>query len=265
MGKKHDTGTRTHTAGRRAVQEQALRETEPELQRLASEGQKDQFFRQIVPLLQPLKSYIKRRLRIAYLSEEIRTPVATSGDILDDVVLQAYQEYAKRPPDLTLEQWLYQIANRTLDRYLGKQRKTDRSRRSLETLEQSEVGTLEEIPFTADAEGEPWLPEDLDDSEIQPRDLKVPADRDTPEAQLERKEELRQLFDALRQIPERDRTVFDLAVLEGFSCSEVAKMSGIPENEVREIVERVRRQLRDRLERQTGLSIPDLNLRRQAS
>ena len=132
-------------------------------------------------------------------------------------------------------------------------------------MEQSESGTLEEIPFTADAEGEPWLPEDLDDSEIQPRDLKVPADRDTPEAQLERKEELRQFVNALRRIPERDRTVFDLAVLEGFSCDTVAKMSGIPEKEVREVVERVRRQLRDHLERQTGLSTSDLNLKRQAS
>jgi DNA-directed RNA polymerase specialized sigma24 family protein len=59
--------------------------------------------------------------------------------------------------------------------------------------------------------------------------------------------------------------VFDLAVIEGFSCGAVAKMSGIPTNEVREIVERVRRQLRDRLERQTGLSTPDLKLKRQAS
>lgn len=152
-----------------------------------------------------------------------------------------------------------------MDRYLGKQQKTEKHRGSLETLEQSEFGTLEEIPFTADAEGEPWLPEDLDDSEIHPRELKVPADRDTPEAQLERKEELRQLFDALCRIPERDRTVFDLAMIEGFSCGAVAKMLGIPENEVREIVHRVRRQLRDRLERQTSLSTPDLNLRRQAS
>jgi RNA polymerase sigma factor (sigma-70 family) len=265
VGENHDGGRQTRFAGTRPAKKEALRQKEPELQRLVSEGKKDEFFRQIVPLLLSLKSYIKRRLRIAYLSEEIRTPVVTSGDILDDVVLEAYQEYATRPPDLTLEQWLYQIANRTLDRYHGRQQKTQRRRRILETLEQSELGTLEEIRFTADAEGEPWLPEDLDDSEIQPRDLKVPADRDTPEAQLERKEGLRQLFNALFRIPERDRTVFDLAVIEGFSCGAVAKMSGIPETEVREIVERVKRQLRDRLERQTGLSTPDLNLRRQAS
>lgn len=91
MGEKHDIGTRSHTAGRRSVQEQTLGQTEPELRRLASEGKKDEFFGRIVPLLQRLKSFIERRLRIAHLSEEIRTPVATSEDILDDVVLKAYQ------------------------------------------------------------------------------------------------------------------------------------------------------------------------------
>lgn len=102
MGEKHDAGTRTRTAGRRAVQEEALHQKEPELQRLASQGKKDEFFRRIVPLLESLDSYIKRYLRIAYLSEELRTPHDTSGDILD-VVLQAYQEYEKKPTDLTLE------------------------------------------------------------------------------------------------------------------------------------------------------------------
>lgn len=254
MSEKHDARTQTPAAGMRAVQEEALHQKEPELQRLASQGKKDEFFRQVVPLLQSLKSYIQRRLRIAYLSEGIRTGVAASGDILDDVVLEAHQEYAEKPPDLTLEQWLYRIANRKLDRYIAKQVKTDQRRRSLETLGQSELGTLEELPFTADSEGEPWLLEDLDDSEIQPRDLKAPADPDTPEAQLERKEELRQLFNALCQIPERDRTVFDLAVIEGFSFGAVARMLLVPENEVREIVERVRRQLRDRLQRQTHVT-----------
>jgi hypothetical protein len=85
-------GAQTPAAGMRAVQEEALRQKEPELQRLASQGQKDEFFRQVVPLLQSLKSYIQRRLRIAYLSEEIRTGAATSGDILDDAVLEAHQE-----------------------------------------------------------------------------------------------------------------------------------------------------------------------------
>jgi hypothetical protein len=66
---------------------------------------------------------------------------------LDDVVLEAHREDAEKPPDLTLEQWLYQIANRKLDRYIAKQVKADQRRRSLETLGESELGTLEELPL----------------------------------------------------------------------------------------------------------------------
>jgi hypothetical protein len=57
------------------------------------------------------------------------------------------------------------------------------------------------MPITADAEGEPWLPQELDDSEYHPRDFKAPADTDNPEQQLEKKEELQQILWALARIP----------------------------------------------------------------
>lgn len=101
--------------------EAALRASEPELKRLATEGRQDEFFGQIMPLLGILKSYIKRQLRVAYLDEQIRTPVHTSEDILDVVVLRAYANYLHKPPELTLEQWLYQIANYILEKLLRQQ------------------------------------------------------------------------------------------------------------------------------------------------
>ena len=92
-----------------------LRDKEAALQKLASAGRGHEFFAQILPLLDSLKSYIKRRLKIAYLSLEITTPVYTSDDILDTAILRAYKNYARKPKELTLEQWLYQIANDILE------------------------------------------------------------------------------------------------------------------------------------------------------
>ena len=247
----------------RSRQREGLRQKEPELQRLAAEKNKKEFFRQILPLLRPLQSYIKRRLRIAYDELEIRTPVATSGDILDEVVLEAYNEYANQPQNLSLEQWLYQIANRKLDNYLSKQKKREKRRASLETLSQSELRTLEEMPITADVEGEPWLPEDLDDSEFQPREIKSPADDEAnPEAMLERKEQLQRIFDALCRLPERERLVFDLVVLEGFSKESAAKILGLSGNDVSKLLDRARAQLRAQLEAQSRLRV---NTRAKAS
>jgi hypothetical protein len=74
-----------------------LRQKEPELQRLAAEKNKQEFFNELLPLLGSLKSYIKRRLRIAHLNSEIRTAAVTSGDIVDDVILHAYENYSRKP------------------------------------------------------------------------------------------------------------------------------------------------------------------------
>ena len=75
----------------RERQGKELREREGGLGRLVAQQNKEEFFQQITPFLRPLKSYIKRRLRIAYLTLQVRTPVYTSGDILDEVLLRAYE------------------------------------------------------------------------------------------------------------------------------------------------------------------------------
>jgi RNA polymerase sigma factor (sigma-70 family) len=171
---------------------------------------------------------------------EIRTPVYTSGDILDEIVLRAYANYEQKPTDLTLEQWLYRIANEVLQKRLHRQASIDRRRKSFEDLTKSELRNLEE-PITADAEGEVMLVEDLDDSEYQQSGFIPPATSvDDPEKILERKEHLLQILHALSRVPERDRIVFELFAIEGFSKQEVATILDIPPEEVEGIVETVR-------------------------
>jgi RNA polymerase sigma factor (sigma-70 family) len=225
---------------RRKQQGEALQQREAKLRRLADQRSKQEFFQQIVPLLQPLKDYIKRRLRIAYLELQIRVPVYTSGDILDKVVLKAYENYSQKPQSLTLEQWLYQLANEKLDRYIEERRHTDARRRSLETLAQTELRALEE-PITADAEGEVLLVEDLDDPEYHQREFAPLAKTDsTPEEELEKEEEVEQILLALSHVPEQDRLVFQLFAMEGFPKAAVAAICNISLDEVPRIVKRVR-------------------------
>jgi RNA polymerase sigma factor (sigma-70 family) len=238
-------------AGSRIVnrerQTAGLRQKEAELGKLAAQQNKHEFFKQIIPFLHPLRAYIHRRLRVAYLNLEIRTPVQTTGDILDLVVLKAYKNFDKKPTDLTLEQWLYRLANEILDQYVAKRRSRDPRRRSFETLEQKEKGTLEEIPFTADADGEAWFPEELDDSEYQPPEFTAPAYEDNPEEELENKEELQEILQALSRVPDRDRMIFDLYAIEGFSKEEIGKMLKIPPENVPRIANHVIEQVRQQI------------------
>jgi RNA polymerase sigma factor (sigma-70 family) len=233
----------TRSEARHAARQQqgdALQQQETALSRLASEHNKDEFFSQITPLLKPLASYIKRRLRVAHLNLQIQTPVATTGDLVDEVILEAYDNYERKPPDLSLEQWLYQIANKKVDGYIARESSREKRRRSLETLTEAELRTLEETPITADAEGEPWLPEDLDDSEIPPREFNAPSDRETPEEELERKERLQLILRALARVSEQDLVVFDLFAIEGLPKESVAKIVNIPPDEVPRIAHRVK-------------------------
>jgi RNA polymerase sigma factor (sigma-70 family) len=221
-----------------------LDQRQAELEGLVKGRNRKEFFQQIIPLLRPLKSYIKRRLRIAYLTLQIRTPVYTSGDILDDVVLRAYQEYEKKPANLSLEEWLYRLANERLGKYLAKETLKDKRRASLEALTQAELRTLEEMPITADADGEVWLPEELDDSEYDKREFYPPTHQSDPEEQLERTEELQQIVRALSHVPEPDRIIFELFVVEGFSKEAVARIMNVSPEEVPHIAERVKAQVR---------------------
>jgi RNA polymerase sigma factor (sigma-70 family) len=228
---------------RREQQGEALQQKEATLRKLADQQDQKQFFQQIVPLLQPLKDYIKRRLRIAYLELDILVPLSTTGDILDEVVLTAYEKYKQKPKDLALEQWLYRITNERLDAYIRRKRRQDPRRRSLEALTQAELRTLEE-PISADAEGEVMLVEDLDDSEYQQPEFTPPAKSDTtPEEELEREEEVEQILQALARVPEQDRLVFQLFSLEGFPKEVVARISDVKPDDVPRIAERVRLQV----------------------
>ncbi len=232
---------------RREEQGKSLEEKEPDLRTLATQKNREEFFKQIIPLLSPLKDYIKRRLRIAYLTLEIRTPVYTSGDILDDVVLRAYDNFERKPENLSLEEWLYRLANDALEKYLHKRHSIEGRRRSFETLEQEERRTLEEDPITGDADGEIWLPEELDDSEYPAREFTAPADTDDPEKQLERTEQMQLALQALSRVPEQERAVFELMVLQGFSKEEVARIYNIRPDEVQRVVDRVRAQVRSEM------------------
>jgi RNA polymerase sigma factor (sigma-70 family) len=239
MSKIENSGAGTRVA-KRKLQGKALQQKESELSKLSARQNKEEFFQKILPLLQPLKSYIKRQLHIAYLGMEIRTPVSTSSDILDQVILRAFRSYNEKPERLTLEQWLYQIANETLKGYISRIRLREERQKSLETLREAELGSLEEIPFVADAGGKVWLPEELDDNEYRPRDFVPPASQSDPEEQLEKGEEVNRILEVLSRVPELERIVFDLLLLEGFSKEDVAQISRVSPDEVPRIAERVR-------------------------
>lgn len=259
MNKQEKSAPRSQTT-ERARQGKELQEKDASLGRLVAQQNKNEFFEQIIPLLGPLTSYIKRRLRLAYLTHEIGTPVYTSADILDEVLLKAYDSYCDKPEALTLEEWLYQITNERLEKYLRKRAAIEARTEGLEVLEQDERKTLEEIPFTGDAEGEVWFPEELDDSEYESPPYHSPPSSSDPEKQLERQEEVDRLLRAFARLPEQERIVFELFAVEGFSKEAVARICNISPDQVRRIASKVREQLLGEIQENTAKPVQSSRL-----
>ena len=248
----HDQFSETPDKNRQQ-QAASLQNKEAHLQGLATHAKKEEFFKEIVPLLGPLRSYLGRLLRAAYLEQEIRTPIYTSDDILNSAILKAYNNFEKKPVDLPLEQWLYQLANETLANYLKRRKSRDAQRRSLETLDQAERRTLEEVEhITADTESNVTLDEDLDDAELYEKEFIPPSSQDDPEKELERKEEVERITAALDQFPHQERIVFELAAIEGFSSEEVGRILNMSPGEVNRIKEKVRQSVLRQLQTQAG-------------
>jgi RNA polymerase sigma factor (sigma-70 family) len=207
---------------------------------------KQGFFDRIRPLLRPLRSYIKHRLITAYANWEIRTPLYTSTDLLDEVILKAYENFARKPPDLNLEQWFYRLANEVVRNYI-RERKEAADRPSVETLQTKELAPLEELPqLTADVEGEPWLTEDLDDAEWDVLDFAPPVYQGLEPPKLDpkgRRKELKKIVRVLGRLSEADRVVVELFFVEGFSNEETAKIANVTPNDVQRIVEKVKQKV----------------------
>jgi RNA polymerase sigma factor (sigma-70 family) len=239
-------------AERRSKQGEQLRSNEADLRQLASQGNKQQFLQRIIPLLGSLREYIKRRFRIAYLERLITETAFTSNDILDEVVLEAFQKFDNKPKDLSLEQWLYRLANEKIEAYFKRTSARARRRRSLESLAEQEASTLEER-MTADAEGEVMLEEDAPEADFNSRpEFTPPSYQSDPSKVLERREEIQAIMSALSRIPQKDRMMFELYTVEGFSKDEIAKIIQTSPEEVGKILDRVTAQLRSAVQNWRG-------------
>jgi RNA polymerase sigma factor (sigma-70 family) len=238
------------SAGLREQQQARFVTKEHELRDLALRGDDGEFFRQIVPLLGRLRSYVRRRLRVARLSGDLINPTVGANDIVDDVIVDAYQHIKEKPSNFSLEQWLFQLASKKLDEVVRADQSRTGHRYSVETIRNKELSTLDE-QMTADAEGEPYLVEELDDSEYQEADLQLPAQAETPEDILSRRELIRRIVSALSQLPPKEHAVFELFMIERFPKEAVASIAGVRPDEVVPIAERVKQRLREVIGRVT--------------
>lgn len=141
-----------------------------------------------------------------------------ADDITQEVFIQVYQSVSSFKGDSRFSTWLYRI---TVSKALDHEKKKKRKKRF--AFVQRIFGNNEENQLH-------------------------PVEFDHPGIQLEKKERARELFNALKQIPDNQRIAFTLHKLEGQSHQEVAEIMNTTLYAVESLISRAKTNLKKVLE-----------------
>jgi DNA-directed RNA polymerase specialized sigma24 family protein len=200
---------------------------EPLLSRSRRTNDREAFFDILLPLLRQLQSHARHELTLAELDGTIPSGEITVDDLLDEVLLRAWDRWDQRARNKPLDRWLIRLLHETLEPWGFEP--PDRKPRLLRRHEPSE---------TIDA--------------ITPEDVHSDSSR-ILEAAIQRQI----IMEELSKFPRRQRQAFTFHVLEGWDIPEIAFAQDRSEDEVRADIEAVSQAIRQRLEAQSVSTSPE--------
>src|SRR6185312_12839571 len=71
---------------------------------------RDQFFKIIQPHFESLNQFVRNELEYQLSTGDLKTDELTPEDVVDSVMLLAFEEYEKKSPKLPLDRWLVMLA-----------------------------------------------------------------------------------------------------------------------------------------------------------
>jgi RNA polymerase sigma factor (sigma-70 family) len=196
-----------------------------------------------------LRNYIKRRLKFAKHKGLAGNAVMSADDLLSEVFLKAFELYGSRPDEKeAFVPWLYQLADEVLEKHVQETALESANTQSLSELEKADASSMEEN-FTADAEGDLVMLEELDDPSYQSKYyhaeelLEGLVDDETLKKveQMDINQTHNIICNVLVSQPVLKRTIFDLYWLEGFSQDEISKIKKVSIAEVHDTLEELRK------------------------
>ena len=208
-----------------------------------AERNRAQFFSLMGRHLEDVYPLVRHLLAHAEAVGDLLPGELTPEDVVDAVILRAYREFVKVPPERSIRRWLVGMAREHVEAEV-KRLRAWRAR--------TPRRTEENVPDTPPAEwvstlGDETLDfhepdEDLKLEDVLP-DLGVP----TPEEEAESGELRGCVRAALATMPREWRQTLLQRYVEGLSGTELAKAIGRPELDTRRILEHARQYLRQRL------------------
>lgn len=213
---------------RKRRQREELSAAAPLLTEDREQARRKAFYQLLAPMMRTVESQARRELRLMELEGRVRAGEFGAVDVVDEVLLQAWQEYDERPRHLELDAWLTRILHGVLAR-LGK----EPLKASLEEpvaweeprKDEEDSGYAEtEIPTLADLV--------IDDDEARAWE------------QIDPEEQRRIVEQELARLDLRQLETLLSHVLDGFDTAEIAMIQDRDEKEVLADLQSAREALR---------------------
>ena len=220
-----------------------LTAVDPQLQRDAETEKQEEFIRVLSPFLGRLGNHARRELRIMEANGMLYPGKVIFADLLDEMVIRAWSQYADRPQWISLDLWLTKLLDETLEKWTKEDPRIHGALhdRTGEVPPQS-------VPQLDDQEWWAWLLGLLGEDEPATQD-DVPDRQSSAWAEeyLEAEELLFRIHGLLGELPKAQRQAFMLHVLESYDLSEIASLQRRSEGEVRTDIEAARDMFVERL------------------
>ena len=237
---KRTLGRRDSLFKRRARARAEFTAVDPLLQRDAKIGNQKEFLTLLDPLLGHLRDHARRQLRILEINELLPQNQVTAADLLNEVMARAWLRFVDRPRQMSLDLWLVNLLDETLDEKIKPE---PQMKRSLD--QHADEVHSEDVPQVDDQEWWVWL---LDEDETITLGDAIPSSESASAAEQLEAEELKDRVHALLgELPKAQRQAFVLNVLEAFDLFEIAMLQDRPESEIQADIEAARNTIRERL------------------
>lgn len=226
------------------------------------ENEEKELFQSLVSKSMPmLKGYIRRRIRQAKKHLSMRIRAERAQDILDELYTRLYNTYKLHMSTKDdFYTWIYMEADKLLNEKLEEIEAVE-NYENVEQLRKKERKGIEE-EFTADADGELVMMEEMDDpaypaynEELQDNSYSfhILSDNDEAEqsildkldADLTEEELNERVHQVLSKLPRIQHEVFDLYYLEDLNTSQISKIKDMDEREVVSTINKVREYLKE--------------------
>ena len=179
--------------------------------------------------LSRLERFVDRELYFRRADEEILEDALSTPEVVDEVIARALGDH-DRPEKLSLEPWLYRLALQAMNEMTARLHELESPVHLEDSRRRQNVQASDEVGLQFHQPDEGWT-----------RESAIPDRRvSTPEQAAYSDEMIALVQAALRGADRTDREAFLLYGIEGFSLGEIAAITGLHPEAVRESIQRAR-------------------------